>query len=92
MDINDANLLVVKHLQELCVQREYKNEHISNMLNTLHNNVNDWPVDKTSRWIGFIQGVMYKDGVLDIDEERDFTRPIFHKVYDNPPDTIKLYK
>lgn len=40
-----------------------------------------WPVDKTSRWIGFVQGVMTCRGILDVDAERDRTRPIFHEAY-----------
>lgn len=44
--------------------------------------VNLWPVDKTSRWIGFIQGVLATRGYLDVDAERDRTRPLFHKAYE----------
>lgn len=44
--------------------------------------VNVWPVDKTSRWIGFIQGVLAVRGYLDVDEERNRTRPLFHKAYE----------
>ena len=39
------------------------------------------PFDKLSRWLGFIQGVLAVQGIIDVDEERDFTRPIFHKLY-----------
>lgn len=39
------------------------------------------PTDKISRWIGFIQGVLAADGFLDVKEERDSTRPIFHRAY-----------
>lgn len=40
------------------------------------------PIDKLNRWIGFIQGVMTAHGTLDVTEERDRTRPIFHKAYE----------
>jgi hypothetical protein len=40
-----------------------------------------WPIDKISRWIGCVQGVMRCRGVLDFSAERDRTRPIFHKAY-----------
>lgn len=36
--------------------------------------------DKISRWIGFIQGVMSVKGYISVDEERDFSRPLFHEV------------
>lgn len=37
--------------------------------------------DKLSRWLGFIQGKMHSNNWLDINDERMFTRPIFHKAY-----------
>jgi hypothetical protein len=40
-----------------------------------------WPIDKVSRWIGCVQGVMRCRGVLDFSAERDRTRPFFHKAY-----------
>lgn len=39
------------------------------------------PEDKISRWIGFIQGVMAVKGYTTVDEERDFSRPLFHHAY-----------
>lgn len=44
-------------------------------------NMNEWPVDKTSRWIGFIQGCLACKGFLDVDDERERTRPLFHTAY-----------
>lgn len=32
---------------------------------------------KLCRWLGFIQGVMIASGLITVDGERDFTRPIF---------------
>lgn len=40
-----------------------------------------WPVDKLNRWFGFIQGVLFTVGLIDILEERDRTRPLFHAAY-----------
>lgn len=31
---------------------------------------------KTHRWLGYIQGVMVSEGLLNVQEERDLTRPI----------------
>lgn len=50
--------------------------------------------DKTSRWIGYIQGCLSTVGVLNVEEERDFTRIIFHKAYEEmgmeKPITVSL--
>ena len=41
----------------------------------------DFPDDKTSRWLGFVQGVMAVKGLICVDEERNITRASFHKAY-----------
>jgi hypothetical protein len=37
--------------------------------------------DKASRWLGYVQGVLASKGLIDVDEERRFTRPLFHEAY-----------
>lgn len=37
----------------------------------------DMPIDKIARWTGFIQGVLAARGLLNVDDERNRTRPIF---------------
>lgn len=39
------------------------------------------PVDKVSRWLGFIHGVLLARWALDVDAVRDRTRPLFHAAY-----------
>lgn len=52
------------------------------MASTCLLNLEAWPVDKTSRWIGFIQGVLaVKSKDFSVQAERDRTRPFFHKAY-----------
>lgn len=89
MNINEANNLVIDHLKKVVIDSNYNNPHISKMLDALSIEVFHWSSDKTSRWIGFIQGVLYTDGIINLDEERNFTRPIYHTVHKNP--TVKLY-
>lgn len=40
------------------------------------------PFDKASRWLGFVQGVMTAKGLITVEEEREFSRPLFHRVYE----------
>ncbi len=42
---------------------------------------NQWPDDKTSRWLGFVQGVLAARGLLDVSVERNITRAWFHQAY-----------
>jgi len=40
-------------------------------------NAHTMPLDKLGRWTGFIQGVMAARGWLDVQTERNHTRPLF---------------
>lgn len=42
----------------------------------------EWPIDKPSRWVGFIQGVLAVLGFMSVAEERNRTRSFFHRAYD----------
>lgn len=41
----------------------------------------DMSVDKLSRWLGFVQGVLAAAGSISVAEERDVSRPLFHAAY-----------
>jgi hypothetical protein len=51
------------------------------MVETAQKELGVWPVDKTSRWVGYVQGIMAVRGLLDVQAERDRTRPFFHEAY-----------
>jgi hypothetical protein len=36
--------------------------------------------DKANRWLGFVQGILTVGGLIDVDSERDYTRPLFHEI------------
>ncbi|WP_327211397.1 hypothetical protein [Rhizobium leguminosarum] len=42
----------------------------------------EWPIDKPSRWTGFIQGVLAVLGFMSVADERNRTRSFFHRAYD----------
>ena len=35
-------------------------------------------ITKKSRWLGYAQGILVKSGMIDVNEERNFTRDIFN--------------
>lgn len=45
----------------------------------------DFPLDKASRWLGFVQGCLIHSGTLGcrftVQSERDFSRPLFEAAY-----------
>lgn len=55
---------------------------VKDMMDTILDNVNTWPVDKTNRWLGYTQALIIEVGQLStIERERDYTRPLFHDYY-----------
>lgn len=76
-DLNDhkLNAQAVAHADVTSI------DHLRWMANHSLSHLLEWPVDKISRWIGYIQGVMTASNIMDPIEERDRTRPFFHEAY-----------
>lgn len=45
---------------------------------------NQYPFDKLCRWMGFAQGVLCTIRAIDVETERNFTRPILHAIHIDP--------
>lgn len=71
------------NLPERC---NYKS--LKNLLKEGLDNTDKYPSDKMHRWLGFTQGVLSVIGLIDVDEEREFTRPILHSYHDEKPKTF----
>jgi hypothetical protein len=56
--------------------------HLAWMCRTCIDSSSDWPDDKLSRWLGFVQGVMSGRGLLRVAAEREASRPLFHAAYE----------
>lgn len=56
-------------------------EHLLWMCSAAIDHAGAWPVDKLSRWLGFIQGVLTVRGILSVADERALSRPLFHAAY-----------
>lgn len=90
--VRDAQAKVISALLIVVADNRYKldnpfvnasvsSEHLIWMLEQALNRNNQVPVDKTGRWIGFVQGVLAARGLLDTTNERDATRAWFHTAY-----------
>lgn len=55
--------------------------HLRWMCQTALNELACWPDDKSSRWLGLVQGVMAYRGYVIVSEEREHFRLIFHAAY-----------
>jgi len=51
------------------------------MCRTALENIGSDPIDKLSRWLGFVQGTLVMHGLACVDAEREFSRPLFHAAY-----------
>lgn len=51
------------------------------LVNEAHDNGYKYPTDKLNRWLGYIQGVLIAYGILNVNEERDYSRPLLHSFH-----------
>jgi len=86
MNIKDANIILFKRYQ--IVLNDYKKYADDELIIRSKKMIDvvlttDMLEDKQSRWLGFIQGVMTVYDLLDVDTERNFSRPLFHQAYED---------
>ena len=55
-------------------------DRVVNLCAHARQNIGALSEDKANRWLGFVQGILIAAGVLGVDEERDYTRPLFHAI------------
>ena len=70
-------------------------DRINSMMKQVVINCLTWPSDKTGRWLGYVQCLLIEvEKVTTVKEEREYTRPLFHELYDiegiGIPDSIEL--
>lgn len=58
--------------------------HMARLCREAIANGSAYPFDKMNRWLGFVQGVLAAAGLVDVDIERDATRPLLHSLYASP--------
>jgi hypothetical protein len=73
----------LKILEDIDIQEgcETSKDHLEWMCRTALQH-QDYPIDKLSRWLGFVQGVLTARGKLSVDDERDYSKPLFHNAYE----------
>jgi hypothetical protein len=101
--IKNANINIAASLQYKTInnmnqlsESAYEDiKHVNLMLTAIIVNGDEWPMDKSSRWLGFAQAKLVEHNIITLDGERKDTRGIFHKIYqDNGldvPQSIDLY-
>ena len=102
MNVSQASCILVKRYIELLKSTDIEIdtnpdtsvEHLIKMCEAIIEESNQWPDDKTSRWLGYIQGVMCVYNIINVSKERYISRELFHKVYEDNnisiPKSIKV--
>lgn len=80
-------LNLVLENQELFEGQPKRCSHASlvSLLTEAVDNLGKYPKDKMHRWLGFVQGVLASLRIIDVDEEREFTRPLLHSYHEETP-------
>lgn len=82
-----ANFTVLLYLK---LQKRYalmakgvsNEKKINDLMAKVVENCLTWPPDKLGRWTGYAQCLLIEiEHKTDVKTERDFTRPLFHKLY-----------
>jgi len=71
----------LKNYDWVSKQQETSKEHILFLLREIKNKENFKSIDKLARLFGYIQGILTVHEVISVQEERNFTRPYFQKIY-----------
>ena len=71
-----TKLLFERYLNQFELSEELKNL-VLKALEEIH----VYPLDKLSRWLGFIQGYVVFTNQTTVEIERNFSRPLFHNAY-----------
>lgn len=61
--------------------------HLVNLCTEVIDNHQKYPFDKLSRWMGFVQGVLAVNGLISVEDERNFSRPFLHAIHKRKPPT-----
>lgn len=69
-------------------------QHLANLCALAQTHIDTYPIDKLSRWLGFVQAILTMRGLVTVQQERDFSRPLFHAAYRTIgypiPDTVSI--
>lgn len=90
--VRHAQEITMRSLRELILENEVEIKNLPLVEEANYENIlwlmdhallenDNFPVDKTGRWIGFVQCALIVRGLLDTKSERDRTRALFHEAY-----------
>lgn len=83
-------VLIEDHKESICKKvRQFKADYLYSLCKDAVDNHENYSFNELSKRLGFVQGLLATDGIIDVDEERDFTRPILHAIHEFKIPTFK---
>lgn len=79
---------VTKLLFERYLNQFELSEDLKRLSHKAIEEIENYPIDKLSRWLGFVQAYVIFTNQTTVNIERDFSRPFFHNAYEN--ENIKI--
>lgn len=79
---------VTKLLFERYLNQFELSEELKNLVLKALEEIQTYPLDKLSRWLGFVQAYVIFTNQTTVESERNFSRPLFHNAYEN--ENIKI--
>jgi hypothetical protein len=80
--------MIVERKAEMTVEvKDCGPEHLIKLCNEVIDNHQRYPFDKLCRWMGFVQGVLAFQGIIQVEQEREFSRPLLHAIHKFVPPT-----
>lgn len=74
---------VTKYLFERYLREFELSDDLINLSNKAIKEIDNYPIDKLSRWLGFVQGYIIFTNQTSVNNERDLSRSMFHEAYKN---------
>jgi len=82
MTIGEANIVLADRYLKAIKDQDFKEKLLVEALCEYIIERPDLYLDKSNRWIGFVQGILFARDIIQIDEEREYSRGLFHAAYE----------
>lgn len=82
-ELKDLIIGLVEQVESLFADEPYFKgiDRIKWMCKTIKTENHRMPIPKIFKWVGFIEGALWAEGILDVDRQRDASRPLIHAIY-----------
>lgn len=80
-DILVVNITLFKRYLTFIQENDYRIGNVRKLCEIAIEGEEPMTMDKQSRWLGYVQGVLFMGGLIDLEEERSISRNMYQAVY-----------